>query len=195
MFLFVPDALTADQKAAFNEAVERAAELPAETGDGTGWLFHGTDHLSSTHIVEDGLADMLRGDEPANVWFYFGSLETARFFALKRMEADSPPAIIAVRTSDLIAHGLEPDPNYAMEGEEVAANWQEAVAHGEPVRARGAKFASVVRFDIADLPLHPDAAERRSERLAGSLGLYGATQPHAAEVAALADIPTLSFQP
>lgn len=195
MFLATPDCLTEEQKSAWAAVCARAEELPAETGDGNGWLFHGTDHLSSTHIMESGLADMLMGADPAKVWFYFGNLDTARFFALKRMNADSPPAILAVRTSDLIAHGMEPDPNYALEGEEVAETWQSAVAAGETVRVRGAKFDNIVRFDIAEIPLHADAAQVRAERLAGDLGIYGATLPHAAEAAALAEISSPPFRP
>lgn len=190
MLLIPQENLTEGQKAAWDAAIAAASSLEPETGDGTGWMFHGTDHLSSTYILHDGFRDRLNTAEaPERTWAYFGSIAAAVHFAEERMDADSPPALLAVKTADLIAAGISIDPNYADDETVLPPDWESHVRDGGTVRVRGgAKFPSLRRFSISEVPLHPDAFERRQDRISSPMRFYGRCMPHPDEAPHLVDI-------
>jgi len=190
MLVIAREVLTEAQKAAWKAAVAEAAALDAETGDGNGWMFHGTDHLSSTHILNDGFRNHFDPSEPPErIFGYFGCVATAASFAEKRMDADSPPALLAVRTSDLVTAGISIDPNYADSEDDLPTDWQSHVRAGGTVRIRGgAQLPSLRRFGISEVPLHPDAIQRRRDRLFNRMRYYGRCGPHASEAPHLAEI-------
>lgn len=190
MLMTPKEVLTEDQKAAWMAAVAEASMLGPETGDGRGWMFHGTDQLSSTHILLGGFRNHYDPTEaPERTFAYFGCIAAAASFAEKRMDADSPPALLAVLTSDLIAAGISIDPNYANHGDELPSDWRDHVRDGGTVRIKGgATLPSLRRFDISGIPLHPDAAEARRDRVSGPWRYYGRCRPHPDEASHIAII-------
>jgi hypothetical protein len=138
--------------------------LPKETGDGKGWLFHGTHHIASTLILSEGWKDLYRSDlPPEEVHVFFGDVSTAANFAERNMDADSPPCIIAVRTED-VAHALRSDDRY----DDWLEDWRANLAAGGTVRTTGdIPMPSMRRLGIdhLGLPLHPNAPRYRQQRI------------------------------
>lgn len=162
MFLFhMHDLLTGDQKKAWTNLLGVLSELPAENGDGQGWLFHGTDQIAATYVMNEGFRSIVNPSSDF-CYGYFGDLATAQSFADKRMTADSPPAILAIRTADLLPHGIETDPNY---DENAPSDWKAYLEVGGTIRVRGnGPIKGLLQFGIAQLLLHPSAAHDRASR-------------------------------
>lgn len=159
--------LTRAQREAWDAVVAAASALPAADGDGNGWLFHGTHHLAATHIIAEGFRDLHRRDlPPEQVHVFFADLRFAAAFAERNMDADSPPCLIAVRTSD-VAHALRSDDRY----EGWVEDWKGNLARGGAVRTTAdVPMPSIRRIGIEGfgLPLHPNALPARGLRhLAG----------------------------
>ncbi len=181
MFIFAThERLTSEQRSAWALLQAQLSLLPKEDGSGDGWLFHGTDQISATWIMKEGFGHTRWPGMPQNEFqAYFGPLETAISFAEKRMEGDSPPAILAVKTSDLVSVGVEKDDNY---DDDASGDWREYVRNGGTVRiAGGQSLPTLQHFGISSVPLHPSAEENRVERMRSSNRYYGSRPPHPAE--------------
>lgn len=169
-----------------------------DLGSGEGWLFHGTDHLSSTWILSEGFRSF-REETLPNV--YWGSANIAATFAEKAASSDSPPVLLAAPTRSVLASGTPCVDQNALEAfpagrGEPFRDWERLrPADGEPVTDWRQSYLStgcvlmrgcrpvdgIKRYDISRFALHPDAPESRARRL----GTSWLVQPHPAETLSL----------
>jgi hypothetical protein len=181
-FPIFTDRVTRKQHLAWNLVVRRLQEHD-DNGTGKGWLFHGTDHVRATHILDKGFNFEFEKGESMPV--FWGTANIAAGFAEKKAEADSPPVLIAARTVDVLASGqamvdetaldtgcesrgpafLDPSIRHNLEIS-TPKDWQESyLATGCLMVRNGTRVQNLKLFGISNMPLHPDAPESRQNRI------------------------------
>lgn len=182
MFPVFTDVVTRDQHLKWNVLVQ-LLQRHDEYGDGTGWLFHGTDHVQATHILASGFNSFMRDPDRAPV--FWGTANVAAGFAENKAAADSPPCILAARTADVLASGnavldtTAADTGCWFRGHPFADEGRatRAVSGRNPpwlaslletgclMVENGRHVQGLKRHGIEGMPLHPDCIKARQWRM------------------------------